>query len=298
MTHHHPHTHLRPSAGMDLKFQLGLILNTGFTVFEFVVGIMSGSLALVSDAGHNLTDSLSLLIAFVAEKFGHKRADANHSYGHKRATIIAALFNSSILVLLALFIFYSAVQRFLHPEPVSGGLVMVVAFVGILINGSIAWLFSKNQDLHIRSAFLSMAFDTLASIGALAAGIFIYFTGQTVADPIASVVIGIMLLVSAGEVIGDSLHILLEGVPKGIDVNEVTKTIAAFPQVRSYHELHIWSLSSNDVALSCHLVLNNCTLAESTQINKDLKAKLKSQFGIETTTIEVEVPTISSPKLG
>lgn len=289
MSHHHPHAHTKSSVGLDLKFQLGLILNTSFTIFEFVVGMMSGSLALVSDAGHNLTDSLSLLIAFVAEKFGHKQADANHSYGHKRATIIAALFNSSVLVLLAMFIFYSAIQRFLHPEPVSGILVMVVACAGILVNGSIAWLFSKDQDLHIRSAFLSMAFDTLASLGALLAGIFIYFTGQTIADPIASVVIGIMLLVSAGEVIGDSLHILLEGVPKGIDVKEVTKTIAAFPQVKSYHELHIWSLSSNDVALSCHLVLNNCSLETSTQINKDLKSKLKEKFGIETTTIEVEV---------
>ena len=282
-------SHSHNASNLDNKFKIGLVLNTGFTVFELGVGILSGSLALVSDAAHNFTDSLSLLIAYIAERFGQKKADDRHSYGHERVTIIAALFNSSILVLLAFYIFYEAVKRMINPEPVSGGLVMIVALVGIAINGSIAFLFSKDKDLHMRSAFLSMAFDTLASIGALLAGIIIYFTHSTIADPIASILIGVVLIFSAWEVLKDSLHILLEGVPSGININKVEISIKDTEHVKEVYDLHIWSLSSHDIALSCHIVLDECDLSKSTEIVRNIKENLQKQFGIGHATIETEL---------
>ncbi len=280
----------------DNKFKLGLALNTGFTVFELGIGILSGSLALVSDAGHNFTDSLSLLIAFMAERFGRKEADIRHSYGHERATIIAALFNASILILLAFYIFYQAILRIMKPEPVSGSLVAIVALVGIIINGSIALLFSRDKDLHMRSAFLSMTFDTLASVGALLAGVFIYFTGKTVADPIASIVIGAMLIISAWEVLQDSLHILLEGTPEGLDINKVEAAIKQRERVKEVDDLHVWCLSSYDTALSCHIVLDECDLPNSTKIVQQIKNGLKIDFGISHATIEVELTGCNQEK--
>lgn len=282
-------THNQTASNLDGKFKIGLILNTSFTIFELIVGILSGSLALVSDAGHNFTDSLNLLIAFMAERFGQKKADVRHSYGHERATIIAALFNALVLLFLAFYIFFEAAKRIVKPEPVSGGLVMIVALVGIIINGSIAFLFSQDKDLHIRSAFLSMAFDTLASLGALLAGVIIYFTHKTIADPIASIVIGILLIVSAWEVLEDSLHVLLEGVPKGIDIKKVEACIKETEHVKEMDDLHVWSLSSRDVALSCHIILDECNLIKSTNIVKNIKQNLQKQFDIYHATIEVEL---------
>lgn len=277
-------------SALDRKFKLGLILNTGFTLFEFIVGFLSGSLALTSDAAHNLTDSLSLLIAFVANRIASRKADVSRTYGYGRVTILAAWLNATMLLVLALYIFFEAYQRFRHPEPVEGGLVMVVAFVGIVINGSVALLFRQNRaDLNTRSAFLSMAFDTLASIGALLAGLIIVTTGQTIVDPLISVGIGIMLIASAFGIVKDALHILLEGVPEGLDVNAVKQAILAVPGVKNLDDLHIWAISSEYAALTCHLIIENIGLEPSLQLVDNVEAMLKERFKIEHATIEIHL---------
>ncbi|MDP2932699.1 MAG: cation diffusion facilitator family transporter [bacterium] len=277
------------TASVNKKLKLGLVLNTAFTAFEFIVGFFSGSLALISDAGHNLADSMSLVVTFFAAKFGDREADDRHSYGHERITIIAALFNASILVVLALYIFYSAVNRIFHPEPVAGGLVMAVAAFGIIINGSVALLFIRERDLHMRSAFLNMAFDTIASLGALVAGAFIYFFKQTIADPIISIGIGCMIIYSARGIIKDSINILLEGVPEGINLNAIGAAIKTVERIKEIDDLHIWSLSSHDIALSCHIVVENCDLSQSVATVKEVKKLLLEKFSISHATIEIEL---------
>src|SRR5574338_143498 len=179
---------------LDNKLKLGLVLNTGFTILEFSAGIFSGSLALISDSGHNLTDSLSLLIAFFANKIAKREANIDHSYGYGRATILAAFLNGLILVLLAGYIFYEALGRLMHPESVAGNLVMIVAFVGILVNGSIALLFRKDtKDLNVRGTYINMFYDTLASVGTLLAGLLIILTKQTIFDSLIGILIGVLL---------------------------------------------------------------------------------------------------------
>ena len=275
---------------LDNKLKLGLFLNTSFTIFEFTVGIMSGSLALISDAGHNLTDSLSLLIVFFAQKIARREANVDHSYGYGRATILAAFVNGIILVLLALFIFYEAFGRIMKPESISGSLVAGVAFVGILVNGTIALLFRKNQDsLHIKSAYVNMFFDTLASVGALLAGLLIILTKQTIFDPLISIVIGILLLRSSWEVVRDAMHVLLEGVPSGIDVGKVKEVILGNSQIKHVDDLHIWAISSQYAALSCHVVIEDCDLEKSTQLVKEIKQELQRKCNIEHATIETEL---------
>lgn len=275
---------------LDKNFKLGFVLNTCFTIFEFVIGFFSGSLALISDAAHNLTDSLSIVIAFLANKISKKEANISKTYGYGRATILAALINSLILIALALYIFYEAFQRFQKPEPVEGGLVAIVAFIGILINGGVAFLFSKNRDdLNTKAAFLNMFFDTLASVGALMAGIIILVTKISFVDSLISVLIGFLLLYSSWGVIKSALHVLLEGMPEGINIEAIKNSILAIDNVKAYDDLHIWSLSSQYAALSCHLIIKPCSLQESINITKMLKNILREKYNIIHSTIEVEL---------
>lgn len=277
-------------SNLDSKLKLGLVLNTGFTIFEFIIGFMSGSLALVSDAAHNLTDSLSLLISFFANKMASRQADTEKTFGYGRITILAALLNTFILFALAIYIFYEAYRRFSQPQPVEGGLVMIVAFVGIIINSSVAFLFVKNRDdINMRSAFLSMTLDAFASVGALIAGLIILVTGKTMVDPLISLIIGFMLIFSAWGIVKDALHILLEGVPEGLDPQQVKNTILMDPMIKGLDDLHIWAISSQNAALSCHVIIKPCSLQKSIELVENIKERLRIKFHIEHATIETEL---------
>ncbi len=275
---------------LDRKLKIGLVLNTGFTVIEFIAGILSGSLALISDAGHNLTDSLTLLISFLANRISKRKANVDHTYGYGRATILAALINGLILFLLALYIFYEAYQRLLTPHPVEGGVVVIVAFIGLCVNLSIALLFrSEKKDLNIRSAYINMLFDALASVGALIAGVLILITGMSIFDSLISVVIGVFLIRGSWSVVRDAVHVLLEGVPEGLDMERIKKAVLDTPNVKNADDLHAWAISSHDSALSCHITIEKCTLEESIKVVKEIKEKLKEEFHIEHATIETEL---------
>ncbi len=283
--HDHEHKTTKTS-----KFIIGFVLNTGFTIFEFIIGIMAGSLALISDASHNLTDSLSIVIAFGGERISKRQANDSKSYGFGRVSIITALINGLLLFGVAAYIFYEAYLRILNPEPVKGGLVAIVALVGIFINGAVALLFYKDKDdLNVRSTYLNMAFDTLSSIGALIAGLIILFTGNSLADPIIGILIGCMLVYSAYGVVRDALHILLEGTPKDIDTKEVQKLIEEFDHVKAVDDLHIWSISSGYLALSCHILIDEANASVSIKQVKKIKEALLKKYKIQHATIETEL---------
>jgi len=283
------HSHKVPE-NLDSKLKLGLLLNTGFTVFEFALGFLSGSLALISDAAHNLTDSMSLAISYTANKIADRDGNVEKTYGYGRATILAALINTLILFGLAFYIFYEAYQRILYPEPVVGKLVAMVALVGIIINGSVAALFYKSRgDLNMKSAFLSMFFDMLASVGALIAGLIIMFTDLTIVDPLMSILIGLMLIMSAWGVGKEAIHILLDGVPEGIDVQKVKEAILNVSGVHALDDLHVWALSTRKAALSCHLVIQDCRLEEGVGLVSVVKKMLHDNFRIDHVTIETQL---------
>lgn len=284
-------THNHINSNLDNKLKLGIVLNIGFTIFEFFVGILSGSLALVSDAGHNLTDSTSLIVSFFARKIAKRDANLEYSYGYGRATILAALINGLTLFTLAFYIFYEAYNRFLNPQPVNGLLVMVVAAVGMSMNLSIAFLFRNNkEDLNIKSAYLNMLFDALASLGALVAGLLIVLTGSSIFDPLISALIGVLLIRSGFSVIKAAVHILVEGVPEGVDMQQVKEAMKSVnPLIKNIDDLHIWALSSESSALSSHIVLEECDLDKSMQIVEQIKKELKDKFKIGHATIEIEL---------
>jgi cobalt-zinc-cadmium efflux system protein len=277
------------------KLIFGIIINTCFTVFELCMGYYAGSLSLVSDACHNFTDVVSLCLTLTAHKLAKKKPTTIKSYGYGKATILVSLVNGCILLVLACSIFYGAYHRLSMKEPIEGALVMGIGFLGIVINGGIALLFLKEQhDLVVRSAFLNMIFDALASAGALSAGLFILCTGYTAADTFVSIGLGCLLVISSFRLTREALHLLLEGTPSSVDPLKVATTIKIHPAVCTIDNLHVWALSSTETALTCHIMVSTTDVKESTALIKELKRMLKNEYLINHTTIQVELHPCSS----
>lgn len=280
------HDHTTDSSS---TFGLSLILNTGFTIFEMTVGIASGSLALVADASHNLTDSLTLGIAYIAERFSRRAADDRQSYGYGRVKIIASLLNAGILVAIALFIGYEAVIRLGSPKDVPGLLVSAVAAVGIVINGFTAYLLSKQRhNLNAKSAYTNMFYDTLSSVGALLAGFAMALFGWNWLDSVVGIAIAIMLLVATFSIIREALHILLEGVPEGIDMAKLKGELMGLKYVFDVDDMHAWMIDSNYYAFSCHLVVDEKDYTHSRATVEEAKKLLSSKYKFKHSTVEVE----------
>lgn len=270
-------------------FGIGLLLNSGFTIFEFIAGFLSGSLALVADASHNLTDSLTLAISYIAERISRRQADAAHTYGHGRVKIVAALLNGGILLAIAAFIGYEAVQRLTQPHEVPGLVVSLVALVGIAVNGGVAYVLSKQKhDLNAKSAYTNILYDMLSSVGAFVAGLAIAIFNATWLDSVVGVVIALMLLRATYAIIVEAIHVLLEGVPEGTDMRKIRKALMSIEGVTDIDEVHAWAIDSTYYAFSCHLVTDKTTIQQACEITAEAKQMLATQFGFNHATIEVE----------
>lgn len=274
----------------DSNLRLGFIINTTFVALEFTAGIFANSLALISDSVHNLTDSMSILFAYFASRFSKRKANDRQTYGYGRAAILAALVNSTILVVTSITIYREAYSRLQHPQAVHGGVVAVIALIGIVSNGAVAYIASRNKnDLNSRTVFFGNLVDTVSSFSAMVAGIIIIFTKQTWIDPAISFFIATMLLIAAWEIIKQATSVLLEGVPKNIDAQKVRQSILESPRINGADDLHIWSIGSDEVALSCHVVTDVSSLSESVRMVSQLKQILREQYGITHATIETQL---------
>ncbi|MCP3027779.1 cation diffusion facilitator family transporter [Halobacillus sp. A5] len=284
----HDHSHGANKKALLLSF----IITTLYMVIEAIGGLLTNSLALLSDAGHMLSDSISLGVGLAAFILGEKVANYSKTYGYKRFEILAALFNGATLIIISLYIFYEAYHRFVHPPEVASFGMLTIAVVGLIVNLLVAWILMRQGDtednLNLRAAFLHVLGDLLGSVGAIIAALLIIFLDWGWADPLASVVVAVLILISGGRVTKDSLHVLMEGTPKHINFQDVTRTIEDTPEINSIHDLHIWSITSGQNALSCHAIVNeNLTIKESQQMLKDLEQKLLDE-GIGHITIQVE----------
>lgn len=283
-------SHNHDTKNNDGSIKFGLVLNTGFTVVEFIFGILTGSLALIADAAHNLTDTFTLSVSFIANRLARREANDSKTFGYGRATILAALLNASVMLAVAAFIVIEAIQRLGNPHPVGGGVVAVVAFVGILVNGSIAYVLSKNRkDLNMRSAFIDMAFDALSSLGAVIAGLIIWLTGITWVDSAVGLVIAALLVYNTLKILREAVQILLEGTPKDLDVAAITQAITDTEKVLSVDDMHIWAIRSGYNALSCHIAIDETDLKDSRNIVEAVKTKLRNTYDIQHATVEVEL---------
>jgi cobalt-zinc-cadmium efflux system protein len=286
--HDHGHDHSDHFDAHNRSFAIAVILNTLFVVIEAVYGVLSGSLALIADAGHNLSDVMGLIMAWVASWLASKAATYSKTYGLKKTTILAALFNALILIAAVGGITWEAIQRLTGPADVAGLTVVVVAGIGVLINGATMMLFLKGQkgDINIRGAFLHMAADTAVSVGVVISGVILMFTSLTWIDPVVSLIIAAVIFLGTWQLLKDSVNLAVDAVPKGIDLSAVHECLENFPGVQSAHHLHIWALSTTENALTVHLVKPNPVGDD--QVINDVSAMLSKQFNIQHTTIQWE----------
>ncbi|MBN6187829.1 cation transporter [Aneurinibacillus sp. BA2021] len=291
--HHHGHSHHHHGENANQKTLLiAFLLITGFMIVEFIGGIMSNSLALLSDAGHMLSDSASLFLSVLAMWLAAKPATPTKTYGYKRTEILAALLNGITLVVISIYIFVEAYHRFFEPEPVASKSMMIIAVLGLLVNIMTAWILMRGGDtsenLNVRSAFLHVLGDMLGSVGAIIAALLIWQFGWMLADPIASVIVAILVLISAWRVIRDSTNVLMEGVPDGMNIEEMRQAVLTIDGVAAVHDLHVWTVTSGFPSLSCHIVVHN--LEESGHVLRAANRMFKDRFRIAHTTIQIEDP--------
>lgn len=269
------------------RFKLGFIINTAFMLFELTVNIFTGSLVLLADATHNLTDSITLIISWLGSRISKKPADANHTLGHGRVEVLTAFINSTILVAISIFIFYGAYQRLIHPVEVEGGIIAIVAIIGIMANGAVALLFRKyKSNINVKAAYTNMAFDMIFSVASMVAGVLILLTNKSWIDPVISIGVGFGLLYAAFGILQQATNIFLEGVPPSVDLKEVRKIILADRGVKEIKKLYVWSLSSNKYIISCSLEPTDSALNHIQNTTTRLRKLLKSS-GFSKVILEV-----------
>ncbi|MCT1542061.1 MULTISPECIES: cation diffusion facilitator family transporter [Lysinibacillus] len=292
MGHQHDHGHDHTHGANKKVLLLSFIIITGYMVVEAIGGFLTNSLALLSDAGHMLSDSISLGIAMLAFMFGEKAASYSKTYGYKRFEILAAVLNGITLIGIALFIFYEAIERFTNPPEVATTGMLIISIIGLFINILVAWIMMRGSDtkdnLNMRGAFLHVLSDMLGSVGAIVAALLIMFFGWGWADPLASVIVALLVVRSGYHVTKASIHVLMEGTPSNVDVQEIIQLIEQTDGIESIHDLHIWTITSGTNALSCHAVVNDqLKIAESEHILRKIEHNLQHK-GIKHVTIQLE----------
>jgi cobalt-zinc-cadmium efflux system protein len=291
MPHHHHHA---PQTGWVLRLSLAATLV--FTAFEIFAGLRSHSLSLLSDAGHNFTDAIALLLAAIGVYLQSKPANQFKTYGYGRAGVITAFLNAATLIVISLMIFWEAILRLLHPEPLNDRIMLWVAVAALILNGAIVVALNRGNrsDINIRAAMIHMLGDAVGAVAIIAGALAIRYTGLTYIDPILSIVLGIFIIYTAWDIARESCNILLEGLPRGIELNTVTKAMGAVDGVLEVHDLHIWSLGSNTHALSSHVLIDDMPPSASERILKRIVQVLRG-FGIHHSTIQFEhVPCVLS----
>ncbi|MDT2048443.1 cation diffusion facilitator family transporter [Priestia flexa] len=288
---HHGHHHFdRQREGNQKGLLIALCITAGIMILEFIGGLVTNSLALLSDSGHMLSDTSSLALSLVAIWFANRAASSEKTYGYYRFEVLAALFNGVTLFVIAGFIIYEAYERVLHPQTVASGMMMVIAAIGLGANLLSAWSLLRQGDVkdnvNLRSAYLHVLGDALGSVGALVAGLLMLLFNWYIADPIISVVVALLILKSAWGVLTHSVHILMEGSPAHVDTNEIKGLLKEIDGVKDVHDIHVWTITSGLHSFSCHLQVSDDQDCQAI-LQKALNL-VKEQCGIEHSTIQVE----------
>ena len=284
MEHNHSHSH---DMNLGNAFKIGISINIVFIIVEAVYGFLSNSMALVADAGHNLSDVLALVFSWIAVILSQRKPTLKFTYGFRRSTILIALLNTILLLAAVAFIVWETIQRLGKPLEINSNSVITVAAIGIAVNGFTAWLFMKGKkhDLNIRSAFVHFIADALVSLGVVVAGIIMAFTGIVWVDSLVSFAIIAVILYSSYHLLIDSVNLALDAVPENVNIEAVRNYLKSLPEVSDIHDLHIWALSTTDAALTVHLATNTQT---DVAFITNIQHQLHQQFDIEHATIQVE----------
>ena len=284
----HAHNHDVGTTGRRLI--LSIAVTAVFVVGEAIAGYFAHSLALLSDAGHNFSDALALVFSWYGIWMAQKPSTAKRTFGHHRVGILTALVNSVSLVVIALLIFWEAISRLRHPEPVRSTPMIIVALVAVLMNTLISlWLRSAaRRDLNVRSAYLHMLGDAVSAAGVVAAGVVVAFTGASIADPLVSILIALLILWSSWTILKESVNVLLEAIPEGLNMEAVEQAISGVAGVEAVHDLHVWTVGSGIIACSCHITVEEQSVRSGQNVLRAVAEELEHDFGITHTTIQVE----------
>jgi cobalt-zinc-cadmium efflux system protein len=284
MEHNHSHSH---NINFGNAFKIGISINIAFIVIEILYGYFSNSMALVADAGHNFSDVLALVFSWIAILLSQRKPTGKFTYGFRSSTILIALLNTIILLGAVAFIIWETIHRLSKPLVINANNVIVIAAIGIAVNGFTAWLFHKGKkhDVNIRSAFVHFIADALVSLGVVVAGIVMAFTGIVWIDAVFSFIIIAVILYSSYHLLIDSIKLALDGVPENIDITAVREYLLSLPEVSGIHDLHIWALSTTDAALTVHI---STPLQTDVTFITNIQHQLHERFDIEHTTIQVE----------
>lgn len=290
MSHSHSHHnhHTVDFKRINTAFALGIGLNTLYTIVEFIIGYRTGSLALIADASHNLSDVASLIISLIGMRLAQRAATYAYTYGYKKASILASLINSILLIVIVINIFREGVERLSHPQAVNGTAIVITALIGVVINTLSAFLFFKGQkkDINIRGAFLHLLVDALVSVSVVISGFAIRLTGLPIIDPLISFAIGAVIVISTWGLLRESLKLILNGVPKNVSIDRVKQLLAEHPLISEAHHIHIWALSTSTNALTAHITLRKeVTAEEFVQLKTELRKRLLEE-NIHHVTLE------------
>jgi cobalt-zinc-cadmium efflux system protein len=285
------HSHDHSATLTTRRLGLSIFITLAFVLGEAIAGYFSHSLALLSDAGHNFSDALALIFSWYGIWIATKPSTSQRTFGYHRVGILAALVNALSLVLIALLIFWEAASRLRHPEPVHSTPMIVVALVAIAMNTVISlWLRGEaKHDMNVRGAYLHMVGDAISAAGVVVAGVFVAFTGKSIADPVVSILIGILILWSSWGILKESVNVILEAIPKGMNMDALESTINRVNGVLEVHDLHVWTVGSGIIACSCHITVEEQSVRSGENVLRAVAEELEHDFGITHSTIQVEV---------
>jgi cobalt-zinc-cadmium efflux system protein len=287
--HSHSHTHPHGGEATGRILLISLLITLVFVAVEAIAGIRANSLALLSDAGHNFTDAFGLALAAGGYYWAAKPGDHVRTFGYQRTGVLAAFLNALLLVVLSVALLWESYHHLIAPEPVSEKIMLWVAALGILVNATIAWsIGGHGNDLNLRAAWIHQIGDAASCVGIIIGAVIIHYTGWVMVDPILSILIALVIVWTAWDIFKDSLNILLEGLPKGLRLAEVTAGIQAVDGVIDVHDLHVWNLGAEERALSCHVLIEDVPPSSSESILRDVNCVLQERFAIHHTTIQFE----------
>lgn len=288
-SHSHSHSHAADLHGKKLLWVT--VINVGIMVMEVIGGLISNSLALLSDAVHKLGDCFSLVLAYVANRVGKKKANYRNTFGYKRIEILAALFNALLLVGICVFLVIEAYERFMNPEPIRGGLMLIVAAIGLVADWICVLILNKDkkENINVKAAYLHLLGDTLSSVAVIVGGITILLWGIEWVDPAITVLVSIYLIYHTWGVLKESVDILMQAAPSDIDLDKIQKALEALPEVANIHHIHIWRLTDSKLYFECHVnVAKNIDMLQMQVIRQKMETILHDQFGVDHTTMQFE----------
>jgi len=286
----HNHSHSDVLAATKGRLIFVILLNLVITSVEIIGGLISGSLVLISDALHNFSDSISIVISYIALKLKHRKNSPRHTFGLKRAEILAAVINSAVLIVISLYLFYEAAKRFVEPAVIEPGIMSIVALVGLIANLLAVILLKKDSrsSMNIRSSYLHLLSDTISSVAVLGGGIAIMLWDIYLIDPILTILIGIYILKESYSILLEAIHVLMEGAPDNISIEEIQKEVEKFSEVKNIHHIHMWMVGENDIHLEAHVNVQDMKISESDLLRKKIIERLHNKFDIHHITLQFE----------